>query len=248
MLKKNSLMPNPTHQYVEQPKLGVHYLADYMAASKRGERRILQLSKYRPIAKVIQHSEAQRTVSKFIRSGTLGVGWLLQAADNLRTRIADDDFDRHLFDSNADYITQFAGVEHEIDWPKAELLPPGKSDFLMLQGVKITVGLHWRLRRTTKSNKVKEGAAMLRYAKGKALAPDAAAWQSAFLLGYLSEKSVDQSVEPEGKICLTVDAHAGVCHPAPSNSVSRYHNMRAACASIAEQWPNIQPPADAVLS
>ena len=241
-------MPDPTHQYVEHPKLGVRYLADYMAASKRGERRILQLSKYRPIAKIIQHTEAQSTVSKFIRNGALGVGWLLETAAALRARLADDDFDRHLFDSNADYITRFAAVEHEIGWPKAELLPAGKPSHITLNGVKITVGLHWRLRRTTKTNKVKEGAAMLRYAKGKALAIEAAAYQSAFLLGYLEDTSVDQTIEPEGKLCLTVDVYTGVCHPAPTNSVSRYQNMKAACASIAEQWPNIKPPPDAVLS
>jgi hypothetical protein len=241
-------MPSPTHQYVQRPRVGVRYLADYMAGSKRNERRILQLSKYRPIAKVIQHTDAQIAISKFMRSNSLGVDWLMNEADALRNRLADDDFDRHLFDSNADYIARFASVWADVALPSAEILPPGKAGAIVLHGVRVTVGLHIRLRRTTRTNKVREGAAMLRYAKGKQVSSDAAAWQAAFLLGYLQDTSVDQDVQPEGKLCLVIDAYAGACHAAPTNSVRRYQNMQAACASIAEQWPNIKPPPDAILA
>lgn len=228
--------------------MGVRYLADYMAGSKRNERRVLQFNKYRPIAEVIQHTEAQSTTSKFMWSKDLGKDWLLHEADALRCRLADDDFDRRLYDSNADYIARFASVWMGMDLPSAEILPPGKPGLIVLHGVRVTVGPQVRLRRTTKTNKIKEGAAMLRYAKGKPVSSDAAAWQAAFLLGYLQEVSSDQTVEPEGKLCLTIDAHAGVCHPAPTNSVSRYQNTQAACASIAEQWPNIKSPPDAILA
>src|ERR1019366_6730326 len=35
--------------------------------------------------------------------------------------------------------------------------------------------------------------------------------------------------------------------PAPSDSVSRFREMEAACATIAERWQNIEPPAGAIL-
>jgi hypothetical protein len=38
-----------------------------------------------------------------------------------------------------------------------------------------------------------------------------------------------------------------VWHEAPTDSVSRFKNMEAACASIAERWPNVAPPPNAVL-
>ena len=246
-LKKNALMPNPTHRYVKNPTMGVRYLADYMAGSKRKERSILQASKYRSLAKMLHHTEAKSTVSKFIRTDGVGADWLLEEADRLRRRLADDDFDRHLYDSNADYLSRFATVTDGIIWPKATVLAPGKSGWINLHGVKVTVELAFRLRRTTKTNQVREGAAMLRYAKGKAVDPEAAAWQSAFLLGYLLETSADHAVVPEGKLCLTVDAYAGALHAAPTDAVSRYQNMKAACASIAEQWPNIKAPSGAIL-
>ena len=73
------------------------------------------------------------------------------------------------------------------------------------------------------------------------------AWQSAFLFGYLNLVGVEAGAEAEQKLCVTVDVQAGLCHRAPTNSVSRFHNMEAACASIAERWPNIAPPPNAVF-
>jgi hypothetical protein len=80
---------------------------------------------------------------------------------------------------------------------------------------------------------------MLRYAKGKPLAPDIALWQSSFLPGYLKTTNNDTSAEPETKLCLTVDAHTGQAYPAPGDSVSHFHNMEAACATIADSWEKI---------
>jgi hypothetical protein len=218
-----------------------------MAATERGKRRIVLNSKYRPIGTIIQHTEAVSAVSKFVRGG-LDVSWLLERADEIRNRMADDDFDRDLFDHNADYIARFAEVVAILNLPKnAEVIVPGPRETVDVQGVAVTVGLHFRLRRVTKTNKVEEGAGMFRYAKGKTLAPEAGSYQAAFLLGHLKDQSMDQNIFPNRGLCLTVDAQAGYCHTAPGNSVTRYHNMRAACESIAERWPNVKPPDGAIF-
>jgi hypothetical protein len=70
--------------------MGRRYLADFMEASKRRERSILQASKYRPIARVIQHAEARGILGKFIRGRDVDTGWLREEAERLRNRLADD--------------------------------------------------------------------------------------------------------------------------------------------------------------
>jgi hypothetical protein len=240
-------MTSSTHRYVERPTMGLRYLADFMAASKRGERSILQTSKYRPLVRAIQHTEARSTVSKFIRDGDKDTGWLVEEACRLRDRLVDDDFERDLLDNNADYIARFAEIAGHLDLPKASLLVPGPVGRVDIHGVTVLVGLHLRLARTTKTNKMKEGGAMLRYAKNKKLPPEIGAWQSAFIYGYLRDAAIDQSVEAERGLCLTIDAQSGICHSAPGNAVSRYANMKAACHSIAEQWPNIEAPRGAIF-
>jgi hypothetical protein len=228
--------------------MGLRYLADFMEASKRRERSILQASKYRPIARVIQHAEARGIVGKFILDKDVDAGWLREAAERLRNRLADDDFDRELYDNNSDYVARFADVCGNLNLPVAERLVPGPRESLDIRGARITVDLSFRLSRRTRTNKLRQGAAMLRYARGKGLAPEVGAWQSAFLFGFLGETLADREVEPERQLCITIDAYSGAWHSAPGNSVSRYRDMKAACQSIAEQWPNIKPPDNAVLA
>ena len=222
-------------------------MADFMAASERQRRSIVRGCKYPPIARIVQHDEAKATVSKFIREGEKNTAKLTEKAAELRNRMADSDFDRDVLDHNADYIDKFAEVFPQLDLPTAELLPPGKSTPIILHGVKVTNDIRLRLRRLTRTNKVRIGGLALRYAKGKLLPKEVASWQSAFMFGYLQKTSTELEAEPESQLCLTIDAAGGVAHSAPGDSISRFSDMGAACATISEWWPNITPPNDAVL-
>ena len=107
------------------PQMSARHLADYMAASETARRTIVRDSKYQPIARVVQHDEARTIVAKFMRGGEADLGWLTGEAQRLRDRLADTDFDRDLFDHNADYIDRFATVWPKLDLPKAGSARPG---------------------------------------------------------------------------------------------------------------------------
>jgi hypothetical protein len=236
-----------THREVKKPQISARYLADFMAASETAKRTIVRGCKYQPIARVVQHDEAKLTVSKFIREGNGDTSPLKQAAQRLRDRMADSDFDRDVLDHNADYIDRFAKACIFLDLPDADILAPGTAPALMLNGVRVTAEIHFRLRRLTKTNKIRVGAGMLRYAKGKRLPPIVAEWQSAFIFGYLGRIGTEDGAEVERNLCLTLDAFTCNAQPAPTDSVRRFQNMEAACATIAERWPNVAPPPNAVL-
>lgn len=235
-----------THRLVKNPAMTAKELADYMVASEVARRTIVRDCKFRPIARITQHNEAKLVVSKFIRGGGGDTKPLHEAAEDLRSRMADSDFDRDLFDHNADYIERFAHVQASVEFPEADRFPAGPSNPLVAHGVRINPDIQFRFRRVTRTNKVRVGAGVLRYAKGKATNVEAALWQAAFVYGYLGETSAYMA-EPEHKLCVTIDAHAGLAYPAPGDAVRRYANMRAACATIAERWPAIQAPPNAVL-
>jgi hypothetical protein len=236
-----------THRMVKDPQISARYLADFMAASERARRTIVQKCKYQAISRVVQHDEAKVTVSRFIRERNTNIRDLREEATRLRSRLADNDFDRDLYDHNADYIDRFADIFSALVLPDAERLAPGRTPPLELRGTKITVEIHLRFRRLTKTNKVRVGAAMLRYSKGKPLSDDTAKWQSSFLFGYLGMTNTEEAAEPEHKLCVTIDAYTGVAHAAPTDAVRRFQNMRAACETIAEWWPRVAPPTGAVL-
>ncbi|SCB16469.1 hypothetical protein [Rhizobium hainanense] len=239
--------PKKTHRLVKEPQISARFLADYMAASDVRRKTILQSCKYPAIARVIQHNEAKLQIGKYLREGTSDPNLLHAEAAKLRGRMASDDFERDLFDHNADYLDRFAKVSGILDLPVAERLAPGQCAAISREGVKITPDILFRLRRLTSSNKVRVGVASIRYAKGKPLKQDIAEWQSAFLFGYIGFLDEEEGAEPDKKLCITIDGHSGACFAAPSNAITRLKNMDAACAGIAERWDNISPPNNAIL-
>ena len=236
-----------THREVKNPEISARYLADYMASSQRAARSLIRNCRYKSIARIIQHNDAKVAVSRFLRAKQGGLPKLYETAEALRNRMADTDFERDLFDHNADYIEHFANVSQNIALPNAEIFSPGKHSPIKLGGVKVTVEVFFRFRRLTRTNKIRIGIGTIRYSKGKPLPLHVGDWQSALLFGYLKDTNTEEEAEPERKLCVTVDAYSGKVYPAPSNSISRYQNMEAACESIAERWHNIQPPPNARL-
>ncbi|MEL7480089.1 MAG: hypothetical protein AAGJ29_00870 [Pseudomonadota bacterium] len=239
--------PKKTHREVKNPTISSRYLADFMAASQQRKRTIIRDCKYRSIARMMQHKHARERISRFISSPELNLAWLQEQADDLREAIADDDFDRSVLDNNADYIDRFIKMQPNLILPDADYKWSPENEFTQINGVKINTDILFKAQRVTKTNKVRVGAGTIRYAKGKPLGAEVAEWQSAFMFGLCKDGASDGGATAEEKLCLTVCAQSGIAHPAPSDSTKRFNNMKAACATIAERWPNIQPPPNAVL-
>ena len=183
------MLAKKTHREVKSPQITARYLADFMSASETAKRTIIRNCKYQPTAPLVQHKHAKVAVSHFIASSGSDAAPLAGRAAQLRNMMADDEFTRLTLDSNADYLDRFANVCSQIAMPKAERFPPGKEVPVVLNGVKITIEILFRLRRTTSTNEVKTGGGMVRYLKNWLLNPETAAWQSSFLLGYLDVES-----------------------------------------------------------
>jgi hypothetical protein len=236
-----------THVESAEPEISVRYLADYMAGSERKRRSIIDTCKYRPIARVLQHKEAALAISIALQSGPASPEALKAKADSIRNKLATGDFDALKNEANADYIEKFSEVVASIKLPDADVLPGKIFPLFKINGVKIRFSPNLLLRRIEKkTNKQKRGAFMLRYAKGKALSPEVGGFQSAAALGILKEYVGEEGTEPDKSICVTLDAYTGILYAAPGPSASIFANMKAACQSIAERWPNIKPPKRAV--
>jgi hypothetical protein len=237
-----------THREVQQPEISVRYLADYMAASERKRRTIIEGCKFRRIARVHQHKEAPVVIAHALRHGTATPQALKERAAAIRAKIATDDFDAFTNETNADYVEAFSKVVAGVELPEAEILPGKLFPDFDIRGTKIRFAPQLILRRLVKkTNKLQRGALMLRYAKGKPLPVEIGGYQSAAALGLLGLVKDEETGEPDKAICLTLCAVSGKFYVAPGNSVSIFANMRAACETIAERWPNIKPPKGAIL-
>lgn len=236
-----------THVVVAVPEMDARQLADYMAGSDRKKRAVLTDCKYRPIARLMQHKEARITVSSALRHGEKNAQVLKEKADFVRSKLTTNDFESATNEANADFIQRFSEIVADIELPDAEVLPGKVFPKLAINGVKIRFSPSLRLRRLTKTNKVKIGGLMLRYAKGKPLAATTGDYQSALVFGLIGDSKEEPAAESDKPLCLTLDVITGKLFIAPSKSASMYANAKAACQSIAEQWPNLPPPKNAVL-
>ncbi|MEL7525912.1 MAG: hypothetical protein AAFN16_09095, partial [Pseudomonadota bacterium] len=214
--------------------------------SDRKRRTIVQACKYQRIVVLPKHNAAKKTISQFFaNNGT--VSEIKEASSTLRNKPTRSDYARDTNNINADYLDLFIEKLDKIVLPKAEFSAPGALLPLYLSTVKVKADLAFSLQRTARNNKLMIGAAMLRYQKGKALKEDIARYQSAFIHGYLVETRVREGIVADPKLCITIDVYTGEVYSAPSNSVTIFKNMRAACSTIAEWWPNIKAPRGAVL-
>jgi hypothetical protein len=238
-------MEQKTHYAITEPEISVRYLADFMAASERRRRSIVEGCKYRPIARLVQHKEAMVTIAGAIQKGPLNPQALKEKADFIRNKLASDDFEALTNEVNADYVEKFSEVVASIKLPDAEVMPGKVFPPFKINGVKVRFSPHLLLRRIDKSNKQRRGAFMLRYAKGKPLPPTVGGFQSAAAFGLFKNYLAEEGSEPDKSICVTLDAFTGELYPAPGASASMFANMKAACLTIAERWPNIKPPKDA---
>lgn len=236
-----------THTLVKTPTISGKILADFMAGSERRKRSLIRSAKYKPHCRMFKHSDAKSAISKYIRAGHQDTSSLKKRSQELRRRITDSVFESETCEHNADFIDRFIKVSDQIEMPKGEIIAQGKPAALVMNGVKVTPHLHFRLLRKTGTNKVYLGAGMLRYQKGKPLPLDIAEWQSAFIFGYLREIGIEEYEEVNLRLCVTLDAYSGAIYPAPTNSITRFKNMEAACETIAERWGAIAPPPNSVL-
>src|SRR3546814_19180005 len=125
------MLQEKTHREVKAPQISARYLADYMEASEKAKRSIVRKCRYQAIARVLQHSEAKLKAGSFLRRREGDVGALMAAAQELRDRLADSDYERTLYDANADYLDRLATLHKKVLLTEAELLPPGKRQSTM---------------------------------------------------------------------------------------------------------------------
>ncbi|RAK57748.1 hypothetical protein [Phenylobacterium deserti] len=237
----------PTHVVVPEPELGVRYLSDYMSGSERKKRSILVAAKYRPLARLIQHQEAKATIVNAAVKGLLNKDFLLSRADFIRGKLVTDDFEALVNEANSGYLVRFSEVVSSLDLAGLEVLPGKKHQVAPIGGLKVPFVSNLLLRKVSKTNKVRVGALMLRYSKGKELPKLTAEYQSALIFGLLQHTHAEAGAEIDPALCLTLDCHTGSAHPAPSKAVTMFKNVSAACATIADAWPNTMPPQGAVL-
>lgn len=220
-----------THDYRPNRGMSANRLADYMAASEQAKRSILKGCKYRPRARVIQHSDAKESISEWVSSGDADEEALQTRMEILRNGLQGSEFDNEVAEHNADYIERFLAVKPGLPARAQEVTKAGKMPSLDLDGFTLSFSPDLLLKRVNRRNVPKLGVAFFRYSKGKALSPEAACWQGAISMGYLTTKLKQGLMETdaEREMCVAVDMWSGqTTWPPPTRSIASMRFARSA--------------------
>ena len=240
-------MEQKTHRLVKKPQISARYLADYMAASDQARRTILKKCKYQSIVPLTQHKDAKINIANHLRIAKGDNEDLGGKIELVSRKMVHSNFEAEQLQHNVDYLKRFSRIVDNIILPNAELLPVQKFAAAFINGTKVNFSPDLLVMRTTRTNAIRIGAISFRYAKGKPLNPEVAAFQAAYSFGHLRNTPFAPEADPEHKLCIVLDNYTGTPHQAPGNSIYEYNNMSAACATIADAWDAILPPAKAVF-
>lgn len=240
-------MEKKTHRVAPNPEIPVQYLADYMAASNQARRGIVQKSKYKSLARTFQHQIARKTITDHLLDGNPLPGDLKDKADEIRTRLADTEFETQLYGYNADFVDAFADVAAQFAFDGFQVVAPEGIENPVYNGTIVKFTPSVLTYRMTKANTQKIGGVMFRYAKGTPVPNIVAEFQAAFIFGFFRENPFIEESKPEYKLCRVLCAVSGDTFLAPTDSVYKFNEMKAVCSDIAEKWENVPPPPGAIL-
>lgn len=238
-----------THTLRPSPGMSIRMLADYMTASEQAKRTLLTRSKYAPIAPTIQHDAARESIVEHLSSGAGSTDAIELRIAALKSGLQGSPFEIEKAENNADYLERYLATTPPLP-PKAQQIQTGdKMPALDIEGFTLRCSPQFVFRRVTRTNVAKIGLGFLRYSKGKPLPLETACWQGAIAVGYMTTKLQQGlgDIDADREITAVIDVWTGQCHAAPSNSVYRFNEVRAACAGIAQRWGQIPPPPNAVF-
>ncbi|SEM52855.1 hypothetical protein SAMN05192583_0523 [Sphingomonas gellani] len=238
-----------THSLRVDPGMSIRMLADYMTASEQAKRTLLTRAKYVPIAPTIQHDAARESITTHLSSGAGATDDIKQRIEILKSGLQGSQFEIDKAENNADYLERYLETLPPIPAKAHEVLIGNRMPPLHVEGFAIRCAPDLVFKRVNQRNVAKMGMGFLRYSKGKALPPETACWQGAIAVGYLTTKLQQglAEIDPDRDLTAVIDVWAGQCYTAPSNSVYRFKEVKAACAGIAQRWKQIPPPPNAVF-
>ena len=236
---------------LDSPRLSLRRLAEFMAASPVRQRSLIRDTKYRSVEPEISYGEGFALIGDMLADGDLATQTLREAAEDFHDRMDVRGIrERIAYDLIGGMFDWLADERPDLQLPDAERYDDGRTwgrgGAWEVEGVTLDPDVHLRLAQARRGYRA-VGAVTLRYSKSGPLDPVIAQWQASGLHGYLSDTLEGEALRPDPDLCIALDLRTGIAHPAPGRARTLMSQMRAACATIAERWPNIAPPKGAVV-
>lgn len=215
-------------------KISVNKLGEYLEATTRRRRSIIQGQKKPSAVIVTRYSDAVRAIGEYFKTGSLSA--LETRAEQLRNDSSGSDFAQQDRQLSADVIDGFVDIvdQMELEGLTVEASPSNLSDPLVISDVRVSITPHFLIRDAAKGGTV-VGAIKLSFNKINPLTKKGGEYVATLLRQYLVERFGAAHVQ--GGLCFAIAIPSEIVVTAPKAYKSRLADIEAACEEVAARWP-----------
>lgn len=221
----------------KSPRMSVNKLGEYMVASPRRRKRIIEDQKEPHDFVVARYRDAEEAIGEYLRDGAEDDSCIQEAIQKLQFKPKKSQWDTDTAGLCNDALEAFLEVVGDIDLDGDALVRDFSRRPLRMVGVAISVRPEVLLRKKVTGAVSEIGAIKLCFSKNKRLSEESASYIGAILHEYM------QSVYPDLRVirarCQVVDVFGRKVFEAPRAYKTRLQDVEAACEEIARAWPDM---------
>ena len=226
---------------INQPRISVNKLAEYMVSKAARQRKLLKDRKYPDpdFQMGMYHREASEAVARYLVSDQIATDPIDNQISIIKQQTPDKIGTQRRLNSNIEAMERFLEMLDDFDFGDAA---PEHGEHaaqkLTFHGVEISVRPEIVLRGTIKGKPVVGGVKM-HFAKGFEMTDETAGYVSAAVQEYCQRHlTLDGSIVHSG-FCQVFDIGSGNVFDGVKSTKSRLRDIEDTCRNIADIWPNL---------
>ena len=224
-------------------KMSLERLGEYLTASPRGRKRVINELNRKTNLIETDFSEAKNAISRFIAYGDGNEEVINSEIGRLEKKLAMSELQKEQINLSIDALESFLDVADELVIKDYEFMreDPSIPTTLLISGVTIDVSPEIILRKMDLETGSFVGAVKIYFSKNFPLSDDAGRYMATILYQYLENHFADVGV-PDYTNCYVIDAFNQKVYRTPRFNKRYRSDIQAACEEIARAWAFIIRP------
>lgn len=226
---------------INQPRISVNKLAEYMVSKAARQRKLLRDRKFPDpeFQMGMYHKEATEGVASYLVSDQISTQSIDNAIALIRQQAPAKIGTQRRLTQNIEAMERFLDMLDDIDFNGATAaLGSNTAPKLTYHGVEVSVRPEIVLRGSVKGRAVL-GAVKLHFAKTFEMTDETAGYVSAAVQEYCQRHLVSDGEQVYPAYCQVFDIGCGKVFPGVKSTKARLKDIEDTCRNIADIWPNI---------
>ncbi len=224
-------------------KMTLEKIGEYLSATPRGRKRVIQELNRKSNLIEIDFSEAKNAISRFIAYGDGNEEVIYSEINRMEKKLAMSELQKEQINLSIDALESFLDVADEVVIKDYEFMreDPSIPTTLLVSGVTIDVNPEIILRKMDLETGSQVGAVKIYFSKNYPLSDDAGRYMATILYQYLEEHFGDIG-KADYTNCFVIDAFNQKVFRTPRFNKRYRSDIQAACEEIARAWAFIIKP------